>query len=1282
MPALPGAPVHAPLIVTLKLKGVAIGPRSAPAPRAPRPPPVPAYEDAVWHLAATAAEPAIAAMAAAGRALEASGKLTTNAAEVHGAYSLSIAAIATAIQTTCSGHCRNNELPRRQPAHCDSADGIRRYHRNGQRASPALLEARRALNRSAKERKRLRAAQAAVNAAHPGSNAQLAAADAHWRQCYKAKSKASKRSLRQAIAEKAARDERMMRTDSHTAANNLKQENDELLFACQGKPHIPSAAAGPPAIETFPAFISKLIGPKPGQPPVPAVAGAEAAAAAAGPVPAVMGAVPAPAAGQCMAKRCVTPQDVYVTLFPSSKTVLYDCINGCLAPGDTSACKICAAYNAQLAAWNPDDPRDEQPDFPSKLRTSKAPGPDGIAAEMFCWLRPAERELKLPFRMQLCEALALFFTGFLALGKVPPSFKEGLSIALLKPSKAGPPPDRCAPDNYRFITMCNALAKLFGTVLLTRCSHWGDRSGVTSGSQNAFRPGRNCEQHVISITELIRARKRAGSTTWVLFVDFRKAYDTVNHAALWAVARRAGVCEEIVRVLEDWNTGRTAKLSINGELTAPYTIGVGVPQGDVLSPWLFNLFIESLVRTLQADTVFTGVDAFGLNVKELLYADDLALLCTTRAQVQRGLDIVTTWCDNWGMQVSTGKKKTEVLVFYPNPPPGAAAAAVPPAGDAAPFKAGAADVEVTSDYRYLGHEINSRLEFELIIERYASKMWDNYNRFFHTNAVSKQMSLRAQVIQLRTFVLSCTNFLASALPADEPAQTKAMDAKVRDMLQNMLCLPGHAMSTALWQEASVQPTITTWVRERTRVFLEVCNNVTFDPSILLHRVIIQQQDPLYAHADTWLAHSMAMLNKNGVMVPPGSAVSPGNYAWALARAFSEAPIQNAYYPTIPPPVAKQIAAVFAREVGAKQWMTLSQKTTGSWLKQQWASRPSTKPAAFRAWLFGGYANRIAGIRRHAGRYKTCTPLSFTAPSGSGCIIVNAKLPMNASDPVRAARQGSFAHLIYNPHGPGHRVLTACAACHAASADPYHFLIECTEPRCLAARDKNFALTRSIVLAVARHAGNIATRVEGGLAANLRPLAAVVSAAAPATGDVTLWQTDTGKAVMARLAFAQPWAVADLPASITASVAPADKLAVALGELFDAVIWPRFLTRPLATAWTAIASRMQRHCNKARDVTHTAPEHQAVRRGGQYARENKAAADAADREAAAARAAAAAAGTGSLGSFHNLRAAGSIRLPARFRDGSAASDDDTDDDDFDNGSVEDSDAASEDSDFFP
>ena len=1279
MPPLTGAPIHAPLIITLKLRPAAAGAAAAPVAPAPPPlPPVPDYENAIWHAAAAAAEPAIDAMYAAGVALEASGQLITDAAAVHGTYESCIGAIASTIQTACFGH-RRDELPRRQPAHCDSADGVRRYHKNGERASPELLEARRALHRGAKVLKRLQAAGAAAQAARPGSNEQLAAAFAHHKQLNRAKSQAAKRSLRQAIATKAARDERMMRVDAHTAANNLKRENGELLFASQGRPHIPSPAAGPPATEAFPAFISSLIGPKPGEAPVPAVAAAAAAASAAAPIPAAMQAVPAPAAGQHMAERRVTAEDVYVALFPASKAVPYDCIHGQVTPGAVSACKTCAAGNAQLAAWNPDDPREEKPEFPTKLRTSKAPGPDGVAAELLCWLRPAERELRLPFRMKLCKALALFFTGFLALGKVPPSFKEGLSIALLKPSKAGAPVDCCAPDNYRFITMCNTLAKLFGTVLLVRCSHWGDRSGAISGSQNAFRSGRNCEQHVISLTELIRARKRAGSATWVLFVDFRKAYDTVNHSALWAVARRAGVAESIVRVLEDWNTSRTAKLRINGEMTAPYTIGVGVPQGDVLSPWLFNLFIESLVRTLQADAVFTGVEAFGLTVKELLYADDLALLCTSRAQIQRALDVVMAWCTNWGMRVSTGKKKTEVLVFYPDPPPGAIAA-LPPDGDAAPFRAGASDVEVTSDYRYLGHEVNAKLEFEPIIERYASKMWENYNRFFRTNAVAKQMSLRAQVIQLRTFVLSCTNFLASALPADDATQTAAMDAKVRDMLQNMLCLPGHAMTTSLWQEASVQPTITTWVRERTRVFLEVFNRTTYDESILLHRIIVRQQT--HCHADTWLAHTFAMLRKYDVCVPPGHAPRAGNYAWALAHAFSQAPAQNAYFPSLQPLVAKQIAAVFAREVGAVQWLTLSQKKpNNSWSKQQWASRPPTGPRAFRAWLFGGYANRIAGIRGHAGWYKSCTPLSFTAPSGSGCIIVNAKMPMAASEPVRAARQGSFAHLCARTNGPGFRVLKTCEACHAASADPYHFLIECTEARCVAARAKNFALARGIVLSVDHHAREIATRVAGCLAANLVPLADAVTAAAPADGDATLWLTETGKAMMTRLAFAQPWACSDLPASITGSAEPANRLAVALGSLFDAIVWPRFLTRPLATEWTGRASKIQRICNAARDATHTDPEHQAFRRGGQQARDNNAAAATARREAAAAAKAAAAAGSGPLGSFHNLRAPGSIHLPARYLD--AAEEDDLEPDSEnpdDDGNDED--AASEDSDFYP
>ena len=102
-----------------------------------------------------------------------------------------------------------------------------------------------------------------------------------------------------------------------------------------------------------------------------------------------------------------------------------------------------------------------------------------------------------------------------------------------------------------------------------------------------------------------------------------------------------------------------------------------------------------------------------------------------------------------------------------------------------------------------------------------------------------------------------------------------------------------------------------------------------------------------------------------------------------------------------------------------------------------------------------------------------------AEGGSGCIIANAKVPMAASEPVRAARPGSFSHLIEKPRANGgnataeYKVLKKCEACQADLADPYHFLIECTEARCLAARVTNYALTRGIAEAVARHAVGIA-----------------------------------------------------------------------------------------------------------------------------------------------------------------------------------------------------------------
>jgi len=112
------------------------------------------------------------------------------------------------------------------------------------------------------------------------------------------------------------------------------------------------------------------------------------------------------------------------------------------------------------------------------------------------------------------------------------------------------------------------------------------------------------------------------------------------------------------------------------------------------------------------------------------------------------------------------------------------------------------------------------------------------------------------------------------------------------------------------------------------------------------------------------------------------------------------------------------------------------------------------------------------------------------------------------------------------------------------------------------------------------------------------LASIIATTRTAISDMAAssdwWQSRTGKTVMARMAFAQPWAVADLPPPVRDELhTPEDRLAVMLGMLFDNLNWPNSMTRRIRTAWAARAVRAQRASNQARDATH--PDQPTLRR---------------------------------------------------------------------------------------
>ena len=146
----------------------------------------------------------------------------------------------------------------------------------------------------------------------------------------------------------------------------------------------------------------------------------------------------------------------------------------------------------------------------------------------------------------------------------------------------------------------------------------------------------------------------------------------VHPAALWAVLRHMGVPDAIVSLLEDWSTKRITSMTRDGVASGPWHMSMGVGQGDVLSPLLFNFFIESLGRYVSSRPGINGVsigaaDRPGglVTVKELKYADDVVNPATTPQELQLVLNATVEWCDAWGMQIGLGSKKTEAVAFVP-----------------------------------------------------------------------------------------------------------------------------------------------------------------------------------------------------------------------------------------------------------------------------------------------------------------------------------------------------------------------------------------------------------------------------------------------------------------------------------------------------------------------------------------------------------------------------------------------------------------------------------------
>ena len=294
-----------------------------------------------------------------------------------------------------------------------------------------------------------------------------------------------------------------------------------------------------------------------------------------------------------------------------------------------------------------------------QITSGKAPGKDAIPPEIFKY-----------GGTKLVKKMLGLFTQIWQQGTVPQDFKDVLIHHLYK-NKG----NRKICDNHRGISLLSIAGKILARVILNRViKHVVD--DVYPESQCGFRAGRGTIDMIFSLRQIAEKVREKNHEMYMVFVDLTKAFDTVNRTALWRVLQKLGIPENMLRVIVSFHEGMKANVVSNGELSDSFGVTNGTKQGCVMAPVLFALYFSVMLKYAFAGTedgiriqFRTSGGLFNHRrfnartltrtciIRDLLFADDAALVATSREGAQRLMDRFSAACKAFGLTISIKKPK-------------------------------------------------------------------------------------------------------------------------------------------------------------------------------------------------------------------------------------------------------------------------------------------------------------------------------------------------------------------------------------------------------------------------------------------------------------------------------------------------------------------------------------------------------------------------------------------------------------------------------------------------
>ena len=416
----------------------------------------------------------------------------------------------------------------------------------------------------------------------------------------------------------------------------------------------------------------------------------------------------------------------------------------------------------------------------SMLKAGKAAGLDGVLAEL---LHNAG--------LGCAMALAKLFNYVWTSGKWPPDWQKAFMIPLYK--KVG---SQLEPGNYRNLSIMSIVAKLFEKILDKRIRKWSERVHALSDLQGGFRCDRATIDQIFIMNEIIAERHERGLSSFLAFIDVRKAYDRVWRPGLWHKLREIGIGGRCFDLLQAMFSRVVRKVLINGDFTEEFEVCAGVPQGSVLSPYMYAVYINGLHRAL-ADAGL-GMRVHGRLVPLLLYADDIVLLARSADELKAMLRVTYEYARKWRFDINHGK--SNVCVF--------GSKVVKEQAKSEQWRLGDDLLEFKAVYKYLGVETGKvRGRWNHALERFISNADTTLNLLLYRGGGSEGLYPPAFIRQYNGVCRPLMEY-ACELWEGEISQSKVdqLEAVQSDFLRSVASLKGTPSAVGLRTEFSV-PTL-------------------------------------------------------------------------------------------------------------------------------------------------------------------------------------------------------------------------------------------------------------------------------------------------------------------------------------------------------------------------------------------------------------------------------------------------------------------------------------------